>query len=432
MKKALICLEQLGIGGVETFTITQVEEFTRRKIKCYVLAREGLLSKNLKKLKNIEFIEFDFKLENNINMEKVKWLTNFVKEKKIDFIYVHQFSCVPYILPVVFETNIPYIAYLHNIVPKTCEWFMDHYDIYKVLFPIYFECASKIIAITDKVKQEHIELFKLPKEKYLVINNSLDFSKYPDKKVNKISKKFNKLMWFGRISEQKRTSIDTAVEFYNYYREKYNSSATLTIVGDGELFEEMVNKYQDKNITFKGAVSDMIPEIEKADILLGVDRCMLEAVASKKPAVVCGYKKNVILITPKNIKKAIEENFTGINLDNDKDELFNYTEKELLEILDDNYHYVANNLAISSSVYLDISPLKKESNLESVFLGLNYYSEKIKSLEQENKELYLRTQDLYKEINQLNAYLRKSIIGRLARKIDRKKNRGEVDELWLQ
>ena len=429
MKKALICLEQLGIGGVETFTITQVEEFTRRKIKCYVLAREGLLSKNLKKLKNIEFIEFDFKLENNINMEKVKWLTNFVKEKKIDFIYVHQFSCVPYILPVVFETNIPYIAYLHNIVPKTCEWFMDHYDIYKILFPIYFECASKIIAITDKVKQEHIELFKLSKEKYLVINNSLDFSKYPDKKVNKISKKFNKLMWFGRISEQKRTSIDTAVEFYNYYREKYNSSATLTIVGDGELFEEMVNKYQDKNITFKGAVSDMIPEIEKADILLGVDRCMLEAVASKKPAVVCGYKKNVILITPKNIKKAIEENFTGINLDNDKDELFNYTEKELLEILDDNYHYVANNLAISSSVYLDISPLKKESNLESVFLGLNYYSEKIKSLEQENKELYLRTQDLYKEINQLNAYLRKSIIGRLARKIDRKKNRGEVDEL---
>ena len=429
MKKALICLEQLGIGGVETFTITQVEEFTRRKIKCYVLAREGLLSKNLKKLKNIEFIEFDFKLENNINMEKVKWLTNFVKEKKIDFIYVHQFSCVPYILPVVFETNIPYIAYLHNIVPKTCEWFMDHYDIYKVLFPIYFECASKIIAITDKVKQEHIELFKLPKEKYLVINNSLDFSKKNNKKVNKISKKFNKLMWFGRISEQKRTSIDTAVEFYNYYREKYNSSATLTIVGDGELFEEMVNKYQDKNITFKGAVSDMIPEIEKADILLGVDRCMLEAVASKKPAVVCGYKKNVILITPKNIKKAIEENFTGINLDNDKDELFNYTEKELLEILDDNYHYVANNLAISSSVYLDISPLKKESNLESVFLGLNYYSEKIKSLEQENKELYLRTQDLYKEINQLNAYLRKSIIGRLARKIDRKKNRGEVDEL---
>ena len=63
MKKALICLEQLGIGGVETFTITQAEEFARRKIKCYVLARDGLLSEQVKKLKNIEFVEFDFKLE---------------------------------------------------------------------------------------------------------------------------------------------------------------------------------------------------------------------------------------------------------------------------------------------------------------------------------------------------------------------------------
>ena len=52
MKKALICLEQLGIGGVETFTITQVEEFARRNIKCYVLAREGLLSEKIKQLKN--------------------------------------------------------------------------------------------------------------------------------------------------------------------------------------------------------------------------------------------------------------------------------------------------------------------------------------------------------------------------------------------
>ena len=187
MRKALICLEQLGIGGVETFTITQVEEFARRKIKCYVLAREGLLSEKLKKLKNIEFIEFDFKLENKIDTEKVKWLIKFVKEKKIDFIYVHQFPCVPYILPVVFKLKIPYIAYLHGVVPNTCKWFMDTYDIYKVLFPIYFEQASKIIAITEKVKEENKEQFHLPEDKYIVINNSLDFSKYPNKKITNVN-----------------------------------------------------------------------------------------------------------------------------------------------------------------------------------------------------------------------------------------------------
>lgn len=419
MKKALICLEQLGIGGVETFTITQVEEFARRKIKCYVLARDGLLREKLKNLKNIEFVEFDFKLENKIEKEKVAWLINFVQEKKIDFIYVHQFSCVPYILPVVFKTKIPYVAYLHNIVPKTCEWFMDTYDIFKVLFPIYFECASKIIAITDKVQKEHTNLFHLPKEKYLVINNSLDFSKYPNKKIKSLKRPYNHLLLFGRVSEQKRTSIETAVKFYKFYKEKYNPNAILTIVGDGEIYDEMVKKHQDETIIFKGAVADMIPEMEQADILLGVDRCMLEAVAFKKPAIVCGYKGNTVLITPKNIKQAIEENFTGINLEDDKEELFQYSEKELIQILNDNYDYVSTHLAITDSVYLEIEPFQGNSNLESVFSGLNYYTEKIQNLQKENKELYLQTQKLYKQRDELQKQLDRTLGRRIKNKLNR-------------
>ena len=420
MRKALICLEQLGIGGVETFTITQVEEFARRKIKCYVLAREGLLSEKLKKLKNIKFIEFDFKLENKIDTEKVKWLIKFVKEKNIDFIYVHQFPCVPYILPVVFKLKIPYIAYLHGVVPNTCKWFMDTYDIYKVLFPIYFEQASKIIAITEKVKEENKEQFHLPEDKYIVINNSLDFSKYPNKKITNVNYSYNKLLWFGRVSEIKRSSIETAIKFYEYCKKKYNSNMTLTIAGDGEILNELKEKYNDKSIVFKGAVADIISEIQKADVVLGVDRCILEAIASKKPAIVCGYNRNTVLITPKNIKDAIKENFTGINLNDDKDELFKYNENELLDIINQNYDYAEKKLGIENSIYLDIESFKGESDLSSVFLGLNYYSEKIQNLEKVNKELYLKTQELYKEINQLNKYLRKSIIGRIIKKLDKK------------
>lgn len=315
MKRALICLDQLGIGEVKNFTITQVEEFVRRKIKCYVLARDGLLSEKLKEFKNIEFVEFDFKLENRINTEKVEWLKEFIKEKKIDLIYEQQFSSVPYILPVVFETKIPYITYLNNIVPKTCEWFMDYYNIYKILFPIYSECVSKIIAITDKAQQKYINFFHLSKE-----------------------------------------------------------------------------KYREKSIVFLGAVSDMTPEIEKSDILLSVDRCLLEAVASKKTTIVCGYKRNIILITPNNIKDAIKDNFTGINLKDDKDELFKYSETELIKLINKNYGYVSKHLTITDSVYLDIEKFTEDSNILSVFKGLNYYIDKIKNLDEENKQLFLRTQ----------------------------------------
>lgn len=399
MKKTLICLEKLDIGGVETFTITQIEEFVRRGIECYVLSKDGILREKLNNIKNVKWVEFDFKLERTLNHEKINELEKFIIKKKIDFIYVHQFSCVEYILPIALKHKIPYVAYLHNIVPKTCEWFMEHYEIYKTLFPIYFRYASKIIAITTRVYEEHINLFKLPKEKYIILNNSLDFSKYPNKKIEKLNMNFDKLLWFGRVSEQKRNSIEIGIEFYEYIK-KYNKSAKLTIVGDGEILEEFKEKYSKKNIDFIGAVSDMTPYIKDSDILLGVDRCMLEAVASKKPAIICGYKKNIVLVTPSIIKAAIKENFTGINLKDDKEEILKYNEKELKKIIEKNYSYVKEKLQITNSVYLDIEPMESINlDLNQIIENTNSNIEKICSLEKESKKLFLDNQRLYSLIN---------------------------------
>lgn len=399
MKKALICLEKLDIGGVETFTITQIEEFVRRGIECYVLSKDGILREKLNDIENVKWVEFDFKLERTLNHEKINELEKLILKKKIDFIYVHQFSCVEYILPIALKHKIPYVAYLHNIVPKTCEWFMEHYEIYKTLFPIYFRYASKIIAITTRVYEEHINLFKLPKEKYIILNNSLDFSKYPNKKIEKLNMNFDKLLWFGRVSEQKRNSIEIGIEFYEYIK-KYNKSAKLTIVGDGEILEEFKKKYSKKNIDFIGAVSDMTPYIKDSDILLGVDRCMLEAVASKKPAIICGYKKNIVLVTPSIIKAAIKENFTGINLKDDKEEILKYNEKELKKIIEKNYSYVKEKLQITNSVYLDIEPMESINlDLNQIIENTNSNIEKICSLEKESKKLFLDNQRLYSLIN---------------------------------
>ena len=85
MKRALICLEQLGIGGVETFALTQIDEFNRRGIKCYVLCRDGILRKHIDNKKNIEWVEFDFKLEQTINSLKTKFGKNsIIKAMNLD------------------------------------------------------------------------------------------------------------------------------------------------------------------------------------------------------------------------------------------------------------------------------------------------------------------------------------------------------------
>lgn len=53
MKNALICLEQLNVGGVETFSVTQIEEFSKRGINCVVLAKKGKLCEKIEKIKNV-------------------------------------------------------------------------------------------------------------------------------------------------------------------------------------------------------------------------------------------------------------------------------------------------------------------------------------------------------------------------------------------
>ena len=323
-------------------------------------------------------------------------IENVIIENNIDFIYVHQFPCVLYILPAVFKTKTPYIAYLHSIIPKTCEWFMDTYDVYKILFPIYFEYASKIIAITNNVMKENELLFDQPKNKYMIINNSIDFSKFPDVKVTSLNYPYNRFLLFGRISKEKQDSIETAIKYYRYCKQKYNPNISMTVVGDGDILKFV--KENNPDIFFKGEVVDIQSEIKNADVLLGVDRCALESVASKKPTVVCGYNKNISLITSKNIEQAVKENFNGSNLKNDLDELYKYKEEELINEINKNYQYISNRLSIKDNVFLDILPFNGQGNFKNLFDGLNDYSKKVCKLEKENKRLFDLTQKLYKDL----------------------------------
>ena len=152
---------------------------------------------------------------------------------------------------------------------------------------------------------------------------------------------------------------------------------------------------------------------EKADILLGVDRCALESVASKKPTIISGYKGNMIFVTPENIKKIVEENFSGINVDSNENELFKYSEQELVEIVEENYKYIKENLSIENSIFLDIPEMTKDDlNPIGIIDSANAYIKQIKKLEQENKALYEDNQRLYKEL-ELN------IPKKVNRKLDR-------------
>ena len=87
MKRILICLEKLDIGGVETAVITQAREYKRRKYDVVILASDGCYTSILKE-EGFKVINYNFTLSNNIYMvryinklfcfyifyEDVKWI----------------------------------------------------------------------------------------------------------------------------------------------------------------------------------------------------------------------------------------------------------------------------------------------------------------------------------------------------------------------
>lgn len=131
----------------------------------------------------------------------------------------------------------------------------------------------------------------------------------------------------------------------------------------------------------------------------------------------------MIFITPKNIKKIAKENFSGINVDSNGNELFKYSEQELIEIVEENYKYIRENLSIENSIFLDIPEMTKDDlDLIGMIDSANAYIKQIEMLEQENKALYEENQRLYKE-NSFNAknIILKRIMQKLTRKVKKVK-----------
>ncbi len=396
-KNILMCLQQLDIGGVETAVLTLCKGYKNAGHKVYVAAKPGIYSKQLEDLK-IEQLDIEYKIENRYALEKMDELIKFFEYKKITEIHIHQYPCVAYWLPVIMKTKIPYVAYVHSIIPGAPEWFMKTFPIYQSALPIFFENASKIICISERTKKDIEKIFNLDEKKYLIIPNSLDLNEFKMEK-NTFSKKNFGLL--SRLSEEKVQSITNAIDIFNEYS-KNHKECKMIIAGDGPSRKYLENyAKRNKNIQFIGSVSNSLLIMPEIDIYMGVDRTILEAIACKKLAIISNYSGKSILITKDNIKDASKENFSGNNLLEDEDiikKIESIDEKDYKRITESNYKFINKNYNVNENIYL--------KELES-----NFTNDYNKIFEFENKLV----EENSKLINELYQKKENSILNRAKR-----------------
>ena len=381
MKKRniLMCLEFLGVGGVETAVVTLCKGYVRAGHNVFVAAKDGIYAKELEKI-GVKVLKMEHKIRNYFRIDKKKELMEFCKENKISEIHMHQYPCIMYWLPVCMELDIPYVAYAHSIVPGAIEWFNKEFPTYQLALPIFFENASKIVCIAESTKQEIEDIYHLGEDKYLIIPNSLNMEDFPDGDIP------SKLEIFGiaaRLSEEKVLSVEKGIDLFAEYI-KENGNAKLLIAGDGQEKKTIMRyvdskKLKDK-VEFLGNVSNMPEYYKNIDVFIGVDRCILEALACKRLSIISSYTGTMNIVNKNNIELASNQNFSGMNLKDNENvlqDLLKIDKKKYKSITEDNYKFINKKYNVDNNLYKDKLECNYTSDYKYIFNTTNRYTKEI-------------------------------------------------------
>lgn len=433
MKNIMICLEKMDIGGIETSVLNQALEYKRRGIKPIIVASKGIYVDILKE-NNIDFEEIEFTLENNIDMEKAQKIMNLIDKYNVEQVVINQLPCILSVLPACIIKNIPYVAYVHTSLKviqdddiNMYNWYEKTFPIYKDLLNVYFQNAYKIIAISKIAGDYVIDRYQVSKNKLQVFFNSIDLNLY--KSTEKENKK-EKWVVISRLSNEKEQSIKNAIDIFNYYD---NANKTLTIVGDGkkkEELEEYVREKESKDkITFVGARNDVKDIIDENDVVLGLDRVILEALAMKKIAVLIGYDKPKQIITKNNIEIEANEGFCGASLASLS--IHEIARKVKIDNIntEENYQYVKENLTIQKNIYLVEPEMQKSENVNSEIWKL-IEKMQIEKITLEEKLNQKQESGSNRQIEELQAKLEQMQIELERIKIENDKNFQELQSLY--
>lgn len=398
-KNILICLEKMDIGGIETFVYNQTISFLKKGYNVIILSDKGIYSDAVKKL-GAKFINFKYDLKNDYDNSGIKKVSQIIKENDITEVHIHQYPCLLSVLPAAIKNDVPYVAYVHSIVDRVFEWFIDHYEIYNDLFKVYFKYSSKIIAITNTVKERLNNLYEMTKYNCIVINNCIDIEN-----INVLSKvdEISNFLIVSRLSEEKEISIKNGIKLFKRYREK-KQGCILNIVGDG-IIRTKLEKFVNENnlsscVNFVGATNDVFKYINLSDVVIGVDRCILEAIAYNRIAIISGYKELKGIVNENNIALAASENFSGNNMDDLSIDEIVYqllNLKNFESIVKHNKNYIIKNLNIDNQNYTINKDTHDYKNINLFFdLHIKYIN-----IYNENLKLYKKEYDLGQEILKL-------------------------------
>ena len=356
----LICLNVLGVGGVETYVVNQARALKRKGYNVYVISKKGVYNKVLED-NGIKCIEFDFKEINHIESNSTKELLSIINKYKITEVYIHNFQIINHVIMACILSNTPYMFYIHmgkGFIDGELQYLVKRNDNYEEIFKLFIKNAYKIISINEDNINYLLKKYKfLNKEQTMILKNSIDLEEY---KSSTYPKKIKKILYLSRLGKEHHDAIKNTMDFYNEFNKLCGEKLHLNVTGDWEereFAENYVKENNIKGVTFLGGISNVKERIEESDLVIALGRGILEASALNRLAIMSSYDGIKGYLNKDNIKIEFNDNFSGRKLSNCDvhnlaKELKDISQEKMKSIVDDNRKFIKKHLNLEDNLFV--------------------------------------------------------------------------------
>lgn len=309
--KVLLVTMGLDIGGAETHILELAKGLKNRNIDVVVISSGGKYVEQLEEAKIKHYIAplNNKKLKNMYISYNI--LKKVIKDEKIDIVHGH--ARIPSFICGILQKT------MHFPFVTTAHWTFKTSNGLKYIT----NWGDKTIAVSDDIKKYLLKNYKKIKEEDITVTvNGIDTNKFSkDAIFTDVEKEFNldnskkRIVYISRLDESRalvaRQLINISDNLY-----KNNKDLEIVIVGDGDVFEELNQMANEKNmqmgskvITMVGARFDIYKFANMGDIFIGVSRSALEAMACEKPIIVAGNEGYIGIFDESKLDIGIKTNF---------------------------------------------------------------------------------------------------------------------------
>jgi len=316
MKKlnVLIILESLNLGGVQTHVVTLSKAIALKGHNVSIASAGGEL---VEKVTSFGAKHYQFPLNRKSMLPySIIHLMRIIRREKISIIHSH-----PRMKPILagyFASvipRIPCVTTVHGIFPTLFNYRYLNYT------------AEKVIAVSSEVKNHLTNNCKIKEENIEVVYNGIDLHDFMPQQKMKYNYSSNhdtlKILCISRLNKGKISAIKNFIKAIPILSREI-TNFKVVIVGTGTEFDKIESLVKEENrqigrevIFMYGALKDIAQLMQSVDVVIGVGRIIIEAMACGKPAIVVGYSIGNRggnfggIVNEENVVEMKEYNFSG-------------------------------------------------------------------------------------------------------------------------